>query len=108
MKLNLIVFDEMVVSNKTKVCKMISSQGKGSPRVCCVNEKQHCVQIAFSSNDITTLFIANIFQKKGHDSGNDCMVVWVPQDWKWTKPTPTTLFHHRNRLLEHKSVFLWL
>ena len=55
LKFNLVVFDETVVGDPTKLYKVVGYRDKGAARVCCVREKQLCVQIPFSSNDGRTL-----------------------------------------------------
>lgn len=80
LKFNVIVFDETVVGDPTKLGKVIACKGKGAARVCCVHEKQLCVQVPFSSNDGSTLLIAYIFKKKkGEDRSKDCVMVRLPQ-----------------------------
>ena len=64
LKFNVVVFDETVVGDPTKLGNMIACKGKGAARLCCVREKQLCVQAPFSSNDGSTLLIAHIFEKK--------------------------------------------
>ena len=64
LKFNVVVFDEMVVGDPTKLGNVIACKGKGAARLFCVREKQLCVQAPFSSNDGSTLLIAHIFEKK--------------------------------------------
>ena len=64
LKFNVMIFDETVVGDPTKLVKVIACKGKGAARLCCVREKQLCVQAPFSSNDGSTLLIAHIFEKK--------------------------------------------
>ena len=64
LKFKVMIFDETVVGDPTKLGNVISCKGKGAARLCCVREKQLCVQAPFSSNDGSTLLIAHIFEKK--------------------------------------------
>ena len=64
LKFNVMTFDETVVGDPTKLGNVIACKGKGAARLCCVREKQLCVQAPFSSNDGSTLLIAHIFEKK--------------------------------------------
>ena len=64
LKFKVMIFDETVVGDPTKLGNVIACKGKGAARLCCVREKQLCVQAPFSSNDGSTLLIAHIFEKK--------------------------------------------
>ena len=64
LKFNVVVFDETVFGDPTKLTKVIGDQGNGAVRMRCVREKQLCVQIPFSSNNGRTLFIECIFLGK--------------------------------------------
>ena len=80
MKFNVVVFDETVVGDPTKLSKVVGFRDKGAARVCRVCEKRLCVQIPFSSNDGRTLFIATSFKgKTGCGARKDCMVVGHPE-----------------------------
>ena len=80
LKFNVMIFDEMVVGDPTKLGNVIACKGKGAARLCCVREKQLCVQAPFSSNDGSTLLIAHIFEKKkGGDRSKDCVMVRLLQ-----------------------------
>ena len=80
LKFKVMIFDETVVGDPTKLGNVISCKGKGAARLCCVREKQLCVQAPFSSNDGSTLLIAHIFEKKkGGDRSKDCVMVRLPQ-----------------------------
>ena len=80
LKFNVMTFDETVVGDPTKLGNVIACKGKGAARLCCVREKQLCVQAPFSSNDGSTLLIAHIFEKKkGGDRSKDCVMVRLPQ-----------------------------
>ena len=80
LKFKVMIFDETVVGDPTKLGNVIACKGKGAARLCCVREKQLCVQAPFSSNDGSTLLIAHIFEKKkGGDRSKDCVMVRLPQ-----------------------------
>ena len=64
LKFNVVVHDETVAGDPTKLSKVVEFRDKGAARVCRVCEKRLCVQIPFSSNDGCTLFIATIFKGK--------------------------------------------
>ena len=80
LKFKVMAFDETVVGDPTKLGNVIACKGKGAARLCCVREKQLCVQAPFSSNDGSTLLIAHIFEKKkGGDRSKDCVMVRLLQ-----------------------------
>ena len=76
LKSNLVVFDETVVGDPTKLNNVVEFRDKGAARVCRVRDKQLCVQIPVSSNDGRILFIADILKgKTGSGARKVCMVV---------------------------------
>ena len=81
LKFKVMIFDETVVGDPTKLGNVIACKGKGAARLCRVREKQLCVQAPFSSNDGSTLLIAHIFEKKkkGEDRSKDCVMIRLPQ-----------------------------
>ena len=106
LKFNVVVFDETVAGDPTKLSKVVEFRDKGAARVCRVCEERLCVQIPFSSNDSRSLFIATIFKgkklmwcKKRMHGG------WVSRESLPAKSTPTALLHHANRLPERRRVF---
>ena len=106
LKFNVMIFDETVVGDPTKLGNVIACKGKGAARLCCVREKQLCVQAPFSSNDGSTLLIAHIFEKKKRRGPKQrlCHGSATPGPWR-TKSTRTALFCDSYRIPERRGVY---